>query len=135
MMTKYKQNRTNLLYAFALEMNCIKIQALTTFYIRNNQDSGHLHGSVVEHLPLAQVVVLGTLNQVPHIRLSTGSQILPLPLSVCLSWINDQDSSFWILFLMYYFLRYVVYMFWLLSQCLENKFRITNISSVLKCLL
>ena len=27
---------------------------------------GHLGGSVVEHLPLAQVVILGSWDQVPH---------------------------------------------------------------------
>ena len=52
---------------------------------------GHLGGSVVEHLPLAQVVILGSRDRVPH-QAPCGSLLLPLPvslpLSVCLSWIN-----------------------------------------------
>ena len=53
--------------------------------------SGHLGGPVVEHLPLAQVVIPAFWDQVPH-RAPYGSQLLPLPmslsLSLCPSWIN-----------------------------------------------
>ena len=31
-----------------------------------NEDRGHLGGSVVEHLPLVQVVIPGSSDQVPH---------------------------------------------------------------------
>ena len=41
---------------------------------------GHLGGSVVEHLPLAQGVILGSC-----IGLPVGSLLLPLPMSLHLS--------------------------------------------------
>ena len=43
---------------------------------------GHLGGSVVERLPLAQVMIPGSWDRVPHIRLSAGSLLLPLPMSL-----------------------------------------------------
>ena len=46
--------------------------------------SGRLGGSVVEHLPLAQVVILGSSDRV-CIRLPAGSLLLPLPVSLPLS--------------------------------------------------
>ena len=48
---------------------------------------GHLGGSVVEPLPLAQVVIPGVLGIKSCIRLPTGSLLLPLPMSLplCLS--------------------------------------------------
>ena len=50
-----------------------------------------LGGSVVEHLPLAQVMVPGSWDRVLQ-RVPAGSLLLPLPvslpLSLCLSWIN-----------------------------------------------
>ena len=45
---------------------------------------GHLGGSVVEHLPLAQVVIPGSWDWV-CIRLPIGSLLLPLPKSLPLS--------------------------------------------------
>ena len=49
---------------------------------------GHLGGSVVERLPSAQAMILGSWDQVPHLAPS-GSLLLPLPMSlpfsVCLS--------------------------------------------------
>ena len=52
---------------------------------------GRLGGSVVECLPSAQGVILGSWDQVLHWA-PAGSLLLPLPisllLSVCLSWIN-----------------------------------------------
>ena len=43
---------------------------------------GHLSGSVVEHLPLAQVMIPGIES---CIRLPMGSLLLPLPMSLPLS--------------------------------------------------
>ena len=45
---------------------------------------GLLGGSVVEHLPLAQVVTLGSWEET-HIRLPAGSLFLLLPVSLPLS--------------------------------------------------
>ena len=45
---------------------------------------GHLVGSVVEHLPLVQVAILGSWDQV-RIQLLSGSLLLPLPMSLTLS--------------------------------------------------
>ena len=42
---------------------------------------GHLGGAAVEHLPLAQGMILGSWDQVLH-RLPTGSLLLPLPMSL-----------------------------------------------------
>ena len=42
---------------------------------------GHLGGSVVERLPLAQGVILGSSDQVPH-WVPMGSLLLPLPVSL-----------------------------------------------------
>ena len=56
--------------------------------MNNTLFSGPLGGSVVEHLSLAQVMIPGSWDRVPHRALS-GSLLLPLlmslPLSVCLS--------------------------------------------------
>ena len=49
-----------------------------------NLEKGHLSGSVVEHLPLAQGVVLGSRIK-SHIRLLVGSLLLTLPVSMSLS--------------------------------------------------
>ena len=51
-------------------------------------DQGHLSGSVVEHLPPAQVVILGSWDPVPNHaprREPASPLCLCLPLSVCLS--------------------------------------------------
>ena len=52
---------------------------------------GHLGGSVVECLPLAQGTIPGSWDWVPH-QASCRELLLPLPislpLSMCLSWIN-----------------------------------------------
>ena len=45
---------------------------------------GHLGGSLVEHLTLAQGMILGSWDQVPH-GLSTESLLLSLPMSLPLS--------------------------------------------------
>ena len=45
---------------------------------------GRLGSSVVEHLPSAQVVILGSGIE-SHIGLPTGSPLLPLPVSLPLS--------------------------------------------------
>ena len=55
----------------------------------NKRYLGHLGGSVVEHLPLAQIVIPQSWIE-PRIKLPpAGSLLLPLPmslpLSVCLS--------------------------------------------------
>ena len=53
-----------------------------------DEKEGHLGGSVVEHLPSAQVVILGSWHQVLHLA-PDGSLLLPLPMSLppslCLS--------------------------------------------------
>ena len=36
------------------------------FEVQDIYKAGHLGGSVVEHLPLAQVMILGSWDQVPH---------------------------------------------------------------------
>ena len=46
-----------------------------------SSQQGHLGGSVVEHLPLAQVMVLGSWDQVPHWLLE-WSLLLPLPMGL-----------------------------------------------------
>ena len=55
---------------------------------QKNKREGHLGGSVVQHLPSAQVMILGP-GMKSCIRLPGGSLLLPLPkslpLSVCLS--------------------------------------------------
>ena len=48
------------------------------------EDKGHLDNSVVEQLPLAQVMILESWDQVP-LRLATGSLFPPLPMSLPLS--------------------------------------------------
>ena len=45
---------------------------------------GRLGGSVVEHLPSAQGMILGSWDQVPHPGLA-WSLLLSLPVSLCLS--------------------------------------------------
>ena len=45
---------------------------------------GHLGGSVVEHLPLAQVQIMGSWDGVPHGG-PHGGLFLPLPMSLPLS--------------------------------------------------
>ena len=49
---------------------------------------GHLGGSAVEHLPLAQVVILGFWDQVPHrvpcMEPASHSACVSAPLSVSL---------------------------------------------------
>ena len=56
---------------------------------------GRLGRSPVECLPLAQGVISGSRIEF-HIRVPTGSPLLPLPvsLSVCLSWINKVSKKF-----------------------------------------
>ena len=49
-----------------------------------NGMEGHLGGSVVECLPLAQVVIPGSWDRVP-LGLPTGSLLFPLPVSLPLS--------------------------------------------------
>ena len=51
---------------------------------------GHLGGSVVERLPLTQVVIPGSWDQV-HMGLSARSLLLPLPVSasLCVSLMNE----------------------------------------------
>ena len=51
------------------------------FKIRN---WGHLGGSVLEHLPLAQVEILGSWDQVPY-QVPVQSLLLPLAMSLPLS--------------------------------------------------
>ena len=47
---------------------------------KKKKRAGHLGGSVVEHLPLAQVMILGSWDQVPHwAPCSVESLLLPLP--------------------------------------------------------
>ena len=53
-------------------------------HFRNEEDEGCLGGSVVEHLPLAQVVILGSWDRIPH-RAPHGELCLSLPLSLCVS--------------------------------------------------
>ena len=50
--------------------------------IKKNHQGGHLGGSVVERLPLAQDMILGSGIE-SHIRLRAWSLLLPLPASVC----------------------------------------------------
>ena len=47
------------------------------------QEIGHLGGSVVEHLPLSQGMILELWDQVPHWAPCVEPASLPLP--VCLS--------------------------------------------------
>ena len=51
---------------------------------QNLNKEGHLGGSAVEHLPSAQGVIPGARIE-SHIRLPTGSLLLPLPMSLPLS--------------------------------------------------
>ena len=44
--------------------------------------SGRLGGSAVERLPLAQVVILGSWDRVPHQAPCMESLLLPLPVSL-----------------------------------------------------
>ena len=44
---------------------CVSLQTLSCFLSLKNGE-GHLSGSVVEHLPLAQGVILGSWDQVQH---------------------------------------------------------------------
>ena len=46
---------------------------------------GHLGGSVVEHLPLAQDLIPEFWDQVPHWAPAWGLLLLPLPVSLPLS--------------------------------------------------
>ena len=63
----------------------------TVMVCGKNQERERLGGSVVEPLPLAQVVIPGSWDE-SHIGFPAGSLLLPLPvslpLSVCLSRIN-----------------------------------------------
>ena len=67
----------------------LMFQSLDQFSVQ-----GHLGGSVVECLPSAQVMILGSWDPgiKSHIRFPMGSLLLPLPMSLlpslCLSWIN-----------------------------------------------
>ena len=58
------------------------------FQALNNRTQGHLGGSVVERLPLAQVVILGSwdrvLHQAPHGELASPSAYVSAFLSVSL---------------------------------------------------
>ena len=60
---------------------------LMDFFINFNfqkyRTEGHLGGSGVEHLPLAQVAIPGSWDRVPD-RAPTGSLLLPLPVSLLL---------------------------------------------------
>ena len=55
---------------------------------------GHLGGSVVEHLPLAQGMILGSWDQVPQ-RAPMRNLVLPLPMSLplCVSLMNEYIKS------------------------------------------
>ena len=57
-------------------------------FVIQSAELGYLGGSVVEHLPSAQVVILESWDRVPH-RAPHGLSASPLPrslsLSVCLS--------------------------------------------------
>ena len=56
-------------------------------FISREQTRGFLGDSVVEHLPLAQGVILGSWDPgiESHIGLPTGTLLLPLPVSLPLS--------------------------------------------------
>ena len=41
-------------------------RAVILTQVKSSMDLGHLGGSVVEHLPSGQVVILGSWDQVPH---------------------------------------------------------------------
>ena len=64
---------------------------LSTFLTKAVEERGgrvqHLGGSVVEHLPLAQGVTLGSWDSIQafHIGLSAGNLRLPLPVSLPVS--------------------------------------------------
>ena len=57
-----------------------------------------LGGSVVEHLPLVQVMIPGSwdwvLRQAPHRELASPSAYVSVSLTVCLSWINKNFKSY-----------------------------------------
>ena len=67
---------------------CAILQMIETLILMvKNQEIGCPGSSVVERLPLAQVVILGSWDRVPHQEGGSLLLLLPvfLPLSVCLS--------------------------------------------------
>ena len=63
-------------------------QINTIFYLKK-KDTGHLGGSAVEHLPLAQGVIPGSWDRVPH-RAPRGEPASPSAY-VSVSLMNKQD--------------------------------------------
>ena len=59
---------------------------------KKETSTGHLGGSVIEHLPLAQVVIPGSWDQVPHrapcMEPASPSAYVSASLSVCLLGLN-----------------------------------------------
>ena len=64
----------------------------------NSYLEGHLGGSVVEHLPSAQVMIPGSWDRVPHgdpcRESASPSAYVSASLCVCLSWINKILKKF-----------------------------------------
>ena len=73
-----------------VEKNCKQHKCLSTkewircYMLYNSKNEGRLGGSAVERLPLAQGMIQGSRIE-SHIRLPTGSLLLPLPMSLPLS--------------------------------------------------
>ena len=68
---------------------CLSLSGQRTAEEIKRKTSGHLGGSVVEHLPSAQGVIPGSEIE-SHIGLLAGSLLLPLPMSLplCVSLMN-----------------------------------------------
>ena len=89
-MRSAQEIRVSSKYCLSREVRAAKF-VTHVFSVLNLPERGHLGGSVVEHLPSAEVMILGSWDRVPHLA-PAGSLLLPLPLSlplsVCLSLIN-----------------------------------------------
>ena len=79
-------NSSNLRYSTikVFDSRCMLYPRVRYLIFKNITSEGHLGGSVVEHLLLAQGVILGPRIE-SRIRFLSGSLLLPLPMSLPLS--------------------------------------------------
>ena len=69
----------------------VQILSIFKFFLKNFLFKRHLSGSVVEHLPLAQSVILGSQDRVPH-QTPTRKPASPsayVSASLCVSLMNE----------------------------------------------